>query len=74
MDVELFLRKLFVFPYIGGVLAVASLFFPAATNFDPHWTINSFVFWTWGLVCEVDWKMPGQGWMWNNFFYLISDP
>jgi hypothetical protein len=73
MDIKLFLKNLYVLPYIGGVLAIVSLFFPAATNFDANWSINSFTFWTWGLICEIDWMMPGEGWIWNNYFYLSPD-
>ncbi|MFX1389432.1 MAG: hypothetical protein ACFE9Z_05130 [Promethearchaeota archaeon] len=73
MDIKLFLKNLYILPYIGGVLAIVSLFFPAATNFDANWSINSFTFWVWGLVCEIDWMMPGEGWIWNNYFYLSPD-
>jgi hypothetical protein len=73
MDVKLFLKNLYVLPYIGGILVVVSIFFPAATNFMSRRDINSFAFWIWGLVAEIDWYQIGEGWMWLNEFYIISD-
>ncbi|MHA1915715.1 MAG: hypothetical protein ACW986_02075 [Promethearchaeota archaeon] len=71
-------KKLFeyswVFPYIGGVVALISIITPAAAQSEPDIFIDSHTYWLWGLVAITDWTWGMTGWAWENTYDIISNP
>jgi hypothetical protein len=73
MDVKLVMRYLFVLPYVGGILAIISLFVPGGTRIVANITIDSHTVWIWGFLCIIDWRMGVGGWGWDNTFQFLPD-
>lgn len=71
MDVIRVMKYFFAFPYLGGILVVASFFFPVASFFNPNWFgDSSYSIWMWGLLGTVIWKFHGT-WYWDTEYSII---
>ena len=74
MDIKLLVRYMWALPYLGGVLAAISIFFPVVAHFHKSLYGPSHIIWIWGLVIITTWSTGFTGWAWENEFVFISDP
>lgn len=71
MDVIRVMKYFFAFPYLGGILVVASFFFPVASFFDPNWFGDpSYSYWMWGLLGTVNWAFHGTWYWWTEYSFI----
>ncbi len=71
MDAIRVMKYFFAFPYVGGILVVASFFFPVASFFDPNWFGDpSYSYWMWGLLGTVNWNFHGTWYWWTEYSFI----